>query len=186
MRPSVVLSVALASCLVAGAALAQTPARSCVRVEVSSEVPGASPSRSAVAPNVLVPTTPSFSATQILDLTFTVLFPTSLSGEHVVELRVTPDSSPPRRWRAGRQPGLGSGGYVVRSPAVAEAGHAGAECFRGRVDDVPGGRDGHRVVGAVRPVAGGGVPRRCRAAVRPGGSFHPEPLIPESACATSE
>ena len=88
MRPPVVASIVLASGLVAGGAVAQTPTRSCVRVEVSSASPSAPLSRSA-----LVPSVPSFSATRILDLTFTVLFPTTLEGEHVAELRVfTPDA----------------------------------------------------------------------------------------------
>ncbi len=87
MRPTVVASIALASGLAAGAAVAQSPARSCVRVEVSS-TPVAPPVRSA-----LVTAVPSFSATQVLDLTFTVLLPANLDGEHVVELRVlTPDA----------------------------------------------------------------------------------------------
>jgi hypothetical protein len=88
MRPPVVASIALASGLVAGPALAQAPARSCIRVEVSTSGPGAPLSRSA-----LVGTVPSFSATRVLDLTFTVLLPAGLEGEHVVELRVfTPDA----------------------------------------------------------------------------------------------
>ncbi len=93
MRPPVVASIALAAGLVAGAAPAQAPARSCVRVEVSSASPSAPPSRSAAVTSVLVPSSPSFSATRILDLAFTVLFPSTIEGEHVVELRVfTPDA----------------------------------------------------------------------------------------------
>ncbi len=88
MRPPVLASTALVSSLVAGAALAQTPTRSCVRVEVSSGSPAAPVPRS-----VLVPSSPSFSATKILDLTFTVLFPSTMDGQHLVELRVfTPDA----------------------------------------------------------------------------------------------
>ncbi len=59
-----------------------------MRVEVSA--PGAPSAASSSA--VLVGTAPSFSATRILDLDLTVLFPAGLEGEHVVELRVfTPD-----------------------------------------------------------------------------------------------
>jgi hypothetical protein len=87
MRPSVVASLAAASALVAAAAVAQSPARSCVRVEVSNGAAGQPVLRSGV-----VRTTPTFSATRVLDLTLTVLFPARLPGEHVVELRVlTPD-----------------------------------------------------------------------------------------------
>jgi len=93
MTPTVLASIVLAPVLAAGGALAQTPARSCARVEVSSGAPSRPLSRSRTAPNVLVPTAATFSATQILDLTFTVLFPPTLEGEHVVELRVfTPDA----------------------------------------------------------------------------------------------
>ncbi len=93
MRPTVLAPIALAAVLVAGGAPAQTPARSCARVEVSSGAPGRPLSRSGAVPNVLVPSAPSFSATRVLDLTFTVLFPPALEGEHVVELRVfTPDA----------------------------------------------------------------------------------------------
>jgi hypothetical protein len=88
MRPPVVTSVFLVSSLAAAAILAQAPTRSCVRVEVSSATTAAPVSRS-----VLVPASPGFSATRILDLTFTVLFPSKMEGEHLVELRVfTPDS----------------------------------------------------------------------------------------------
>jgi hypothetical protein len=87
MKPTVVASIALVSGLVASAAPAQVPARSCVRVEVKSGSPEAPLSRS-----VLVPDAPSFWATRILDLTFTVLFSPTMEGEHLVELRVfTPD-----------------------------------------------------------------------------------------------
>jgi hypothetical protein len=87
MKAPAVASLALVSGLVTSAALAQSPARACVRVEVSSAAPAAPASRS-----VLVPSSPSFSATRILDLTFTVLFPSTMEGEHLVELRVfTPD-----------------------------------------------------------------------------------------------
>ncbi len=95
MRPPVVASLVLASGLVAALAVAQSPSRSsagrsCVRVEVSAS-PG-SPSR-VPSPAAVVGTAPSFSATRILDLDFTVLFPAGLEGEHVVELRVfTPDA----------------------------------------------------------------------------------------------
>ncbi len=92
MRPPVVASIVLASGLAAATAMAQAPPRSCVRVEVStpsrsaSSAPGARPTSPLVG-------TPSFSATRILDLDFTVLFPPGLQGEHVVELRVfTPDA----------------------------------------------------------------------------------------------
>jgi hypothetical protein len=82
-----VASLALTSCLVTSAALAQAPARSCVRVEVSSG------STAAPRPgSTLDPASPRFSATNILDLTFTVLFPAAIDGEHLVDLRVfTPD-----------------------------------------------------------------------------------------------
>ncbi len=94
-----VASLAVSSCLVAGAAHAQAqaeaPARSCVRVEVSSDQ---APARAVGSPDrpvtngVVVASSPRFSATKILDLTFTVLFPPNLEGEHLVELRVfTPD-----------------------------------------------------------------------------------------------
>ena len=88
MRPTVVASIAFGAGLVAGTAVAQSPARSCVRVEVSTGAPGAPVVRSG-----LVSTAPSFSAIQVLDLTFTVLLPARLDGQHVVELRVlTPDA----------------------------------------------------------------------------------------------
>lgn len=99
MRPPVVASIALACGLLAGVAVAQSadavvgqsPARSCVRVEVSTAGQGA-PGTPAMR-SVVVPTTPSFSATRVLDLTFTVLLPAAPEGEHVVELRVfTPDA----------------------------------------------------------------------------------------------
>jgi hypothetical protein len=54
---------------------------------VSSAAPAAPASRS-----VLVPSSPSFSVSRILDLTFTVLFASAMDGEHLVELQVfTPD-----------------------------------------------------------------------------------------------
>ncbi len=91
-----VASLAVSSCLVAGAAQAQAPARSCVRVEVSSDQAPARGSGSPTRPpttSVLVASSPRFSVTKILDLTFTVLFPPSIEGDHVVELRVfTPDA----------------------------------------------------------------------------------------------
>ncbi len=89
-----VASLAVSSCLMAGAVQAQTPARSCVRVEVSS---GQTPARASGAPagattSVLVTNSPHFSVTKILDLTLTVLLPASIEGEHLVEMRVfTPD-----------------------------------------------------------------------------------------------
>ncbi len=83
-----VASLALMSSLVTSAALAQAPARPCVRVEVSS---GTTAPRASVS--TLIPSSPRFSATKILDLTFTVLFPARMDGEHLVELRVfTPDA----------------------------------------------------------------------------------------------
>jgi hypothetical protein len=83
-----VASLALASSLLASAALAQGTARSCARVEVSSVPTAAGGTRSTV-----VGRAPSFSATRILDLAFTVLFPPRTTGEHLVELRVfTPDA----------------------------------------------------------------------------------------------
>jgi len=79
--------VVVAGLLTTGA-LAETPARSCTRVEVSS---GATADPRSVS--ALVPGPPSFSATRVLDLTFTVLFPAGTSGQHLVELRVfTPDA----------------------------------------------------------------------------------------------
>ena len=88
MRPHVVVSIALVSSLVASVVLAQTPTRSCVRVEVSTDA------RSAPLPRpVLLTNAPVFSATKVLDLNFTVLFPATVEGEHLVELRVfTPDA----------------------------------------------------------------------------------------------
>jgi hypothetical protein len=88
--------VAVSSSLLAGAASAQAPARSCVRVEVSSaqqavRAPGRSTGQAITS--TLVATSSRFSATKILDLTLTVLFPPSIRGEHLVELRVfTPDA----------------------------------------------------------------------------------------------
>jgi hypothetical protein len=74
-----VASLALMTCLVTGTALAQTRVPSCLKVEVSSG-PTATTSL------------PRFSATKILDLTFTVLFPAWIAGDHLVDLRVfTPD-----------------------------------------------------------------------------------------------
>ena len=91
-----VASLAVSSSLVAGAALAQAPPRSCVRVEVSSDqAPARAPGSPAVPAitSTIVASSPRFSATKILDLTFTVLFPASIEGEHLVELRVfTPDA----------------------------------------------------------------------------------------------
>jgi hypothetical protein len=91
-----IVSLAASSCLVAGAVEAQAPARSCARVEVSSgEAPARAsspPTRPAVT-STIVASAPQFSATKILDLTFTVLLPPSVEGEHLVELRVfTPDA----------------------------------------------------------------------------------------------
>ncbi len=90
-----VASLALSSCLMAGAVQAQTPARSCVRVEVSS---GQVPARASASPagaattSVLVTNSPHFSVTKILDVTLTVLLPAGIEGEHLVEMRVfTPD-----------------------------------------------------------------------------------------------
>lgn len=91
-----IASLAVSSCLVAGAAQAQAPPRSCVRVEVSSDQAPVRASGSPARPvttSVVVASSPRFSATKILDLTFTVLFPPSLEGEHLVDLRVfTPDA----------------------------------------------------------------------------------------------
>jgi hypothetical protein len=91
-----VASVAVSSSLVASAGLAQAPPRSCVRVEVSSGQESARVSGSpagVVTNSTIVAGSPRFSATKILDLTFTVLFPPSMEGEHLVELRVfTPDA----------------------------------------------------------------------------------------------
>ena len=83
-----VTSLALMCCLVTGAALAQAPGRSCVRVEVSSG------STAVPRPDsTIMPSSPRFSVTKILDLTFTVLFPARIGGDHLVELRVfTPDA----------------------------------------------------------------------------------------------
>jgi hypothetical protein len=82
-----VASLALVSCLVPGAALAQARVASCVGVEVSSGSTTISRSDSTTISSV-----PSFSATKILDLAFTVLFPARIHGDHLVELRVfTPD-----------------------------------------------------------------------------------------------
>jgi hypothetical protein len=95
MKP-LVASLAVMFSLVAGAALAQAPARSCVRVEVSSgpaPIRGSAPTAVRGSVSTLVPAWPRFSATGILDLTFTVLFPSGFGGEHLVELRVfTPDA----------------------------------------------------------------------------------------------
>jgi hypothetical protein len=86
-------SIVLASGLVAGTAVAQTPTRSCVRIEVSSPSGSAPSAPGPARPTVPLVATPSFSVTRILDLDFTVLFPPGLQGEHVVELRVfTPDA----------------------------------------------------------------------------------------------
>jgi hypothetical protein len=83
-----VVALAVSACLTTSAALAQSTARSCARVEVSSG--------STVAPRpgpTFIGSSPRFSVTKILDLTFTVLFPSRISGEHLVELRVfTPDA----------------------------------------------------------------------------------------------
>jgi hypothetical protein len=89
-----VASLVVCSSLLAGSALAQAPPRSCVRVEVSS-AQAARPLASSPSPvmtSTIVASPPRFSATSILDLTFTVLFPPSIDGEHLVELRLfTPD-----------------------------------------------------------------------------------------------
>jgi hypothetical protein len=75
-----VASLALTSCLVTSAAMAETPVSSCVAVEVSSSGP------------MLTTASPGFSVTKILDLTFTVLLPTRIDGDHLLDLRVfTPD-----------------------------------------------------------------------------------------------
>jgi hypothetical protein len=82
-----VASLALMSCVVTSAALAQAPVRSCVRVEVSS---GSTATPTPVS--TLVTVSPRFSVTKVLDLTFTVLFPVAIDGDHLVDLRVfTPD-----------------------------------------------------------------------------------------------
>jgi hypothetical protein len=91
-----VLSLAVSSCLLAAAALAQAPPRSCARVEVSSDqAPVRSPG-SAAGPaltSAIVASPPRFSATKILDLKLTVLFPPAIDGDHLVELLVfTPDA----------------------------------------------------------------------------------------------
>ncbi len=83
-----VASFAVVGGLLAAGALAETPARSCVRIETSSASATAPVSRNAV----VLPSS-QFSATRILDLTFTVLFPAGTEGQHLVELRVfTPDA----------------------------------------------------------------------------------------------
>ena len=91
-----VTSVALMSCLVASGALAQSPGRSCARVEVSSGLTATRGTGSLVSPGsrpTVVGGSPRFSVTKVLDLTFTVLFPAKTDGEHLVELRVfTPDA----------------------------------------------------------------------------------------------
>lgn len=91
-----VTSVALMAFLVAGAATAQSAARSCSKVEVSSgqtATQGQAPFTVQGPRPTFVGGSPRFSVTKILDLTFTVLFPTKTDGEHLVELRVfTPDS----------------------------------------------------------------------------------------------
>jgi hypothetical protein len=80
-------SLALAFFFVTSVAPADTPNRSCVKVEVSSDSAGSPAPRRAGMPRA-----PLFSATKILDLTFTVLLPARTEGEHLVELRVfTPD-----------------------------------------------------------------------------------------------
>ncbi len=82
-----VASFAVGAGLLASAALAQAPL-SCVGIETSSG-PAAAP----VARSAVVVPSPQFSATRILDLTFTVLFPAGTEGRHLVELRVfTPDA----------------------------------------------------------------------------------------------
>ena len=90
-----VTSLALSCGLVASAALAQGRTQSCVRVEVSSgQVVGRGSGSSAgpATTSLLVANSPRFSATKILDLTFAVLLPPAIGGEHLVELRVfTPD-----------------------------------------------------------------------------------------------
>jgi hypothetical protein len=89
-----VTSTAVACCLVASAALAQTRAQSCLRIETSSgpvalRAPG---SRTGPTTSVFATNSPRFSATKILDLTLAVLLPPSFEGGHLVELRVfTPD-----------------------------------------------------------------------------------------------
>jgi hypothetical protein len=104
-----IASLAVMSCLVASAALAQAPARSCARVEVSSG--------SATTPRpgpTFIGGAPRFSVTKILDLTFTVLFPSRIDGEHLVELRVfTPDA---QLYRSMAMPVVGGGRTLGRSP----------------------------------------------------------------------
>lgn len=80
--------LALTTLLVTSAAPADPPNSSCVRVEVSSDAP-----RGRTTSRAIVASSPRFSATKILDLTFTVLLPARTEGEHLVELRVfTPDA----------------------------------------------------------------------------------------------
>jgi hypothetical protein len=87
MRLWVLASIVLAAGVAADAAPVQAPARSCVRVEVTPSARGV-PSTSA-----LVPSAPRFSATKVLDLTFSVLFRGRATGSHLVELRIfTPDA----------------------------------------------------------------------------------------------
>jgi len=166
-----VTSLALMCCLVTGAALAQAPGRSCVRVEVSSG------STAVPRPDsTIMPSSPRFSVTKILDLTFTVLFPARIGGDHLVELRVfTPDA---QLYRSLAMP-FASGGQANATRSVDGYAHAGGPRpgpLRGSVDDLPGRRHRHRVLGAVRPLAGRGLPRRRRAALRPGRLVHPRPL----------
>jgi hypothetical protein len=105
-----VASFVLLSGLVTSAALAQTPARSCVRVEVTSSAAGVPASRSALVPNA-----PRFSATKILDLTFAVLFAGRSTSGHLVELRIfTPDG---HLYRSMAMPVAGRG-QAARARAV--------------------------------------------------------------------
>jgi hypothetical protein len=91
-----IATMAVSSCLMTSAALAQGPRGSCTRVEVSSAStatrgPGSTALRGMVS--TPRPALPRFAVTSIVDLTFTVLFPSRTAGAHLVELRVfTPDA----------------------------------------------------------------------------------------------
>jgi hypothetical protein len=91
-----VATMAVSSCLMTSAALAQGSRGSCTRIEVSSvstatRAPGSAAVRGGAS--TLLRAWPRFAVTSIVDLTFTVLFPSRTTGEHLVELRVfTPDA----------------------------------------------------------------------------------------------
>jgi hypothetical protein len=145
-----IASVASMAFLVAGTALAQPAGRACARVEVSSGFAATRGSGSPVFPGAgpTVGSVPRFSATKILDLTFTVLFPPKADGEHLVELRVfTPDS---QLYRSLAMPVVGRG----RVPGTRVVNGYARPLPQQMLARVPRGRGFFTAASTTFPVAG--------------------------------